>query len=162
MTTLSHARRLLSAVARAADSSDPLDALASSRQLLVTLMDARTEAVAQARLNGATWAEIGEALGVSKQAAQRKYGTDFEKKPPKTVPSDKTSHYEQRDLNGALLGYLVKVPGPAPILMEPAANPHPRGPTSPGTKKRTSRQQASSESSLATGGQLSLTVVNSS
>ena len=36
---------------------------------------ALAEAVAEARARGRTWSEIGALLGVTKQAAQQKYGT---------------------------------------------------------------------------------------
>ena len=45
--------------------------LVQQREDIGTQID---QAVAKARLDGATWADIGTMLGVSKQAAQHKYG----------------------------------------------------------------------------------------
>jgi len=45
--------------------------------LTMTIHEAQSErsfAVGQARLLGATWAEVGHALGTSPQAAQSRYG----------------------------------------------------------------------------------------
>ncbi len=57
-------------------SSDPLDQLrglrAADRQLDVW----QRQTIAQAREQGASWAEIGEALGVTKQAAWALYSRD--------------------------------------------------------------------------------------
>lgn len=57
-------------------SSDPLGQLrglrAADRQLDVW----QREAIARARQQGASWAEIGDALGVSKQAAWALYNED--------------------------------------------------------------------------------------
>lgn len=57
-------------------SSDPLGQLrglrAADRQLDVW----QRQAIARARQQGASWAEIGEALGVSKQAAWALYNED--------------------------------------------------------------------------------------
>ncbi|WP_419847491.1 hypothetical protein [Candidatus Poriferisocius sp.] len=45
--------------------------------------EALARAVADARTRGVTWSQIGALLGVSKQAAHRKYGT----KSPAQLPS---------------------------------------------------------------------------
>lgn len=43
---------------------------------LARLADARlADIVASARKNGASWAQVGRAIGVSKQAAQQRYGS---------------------------------------------------------------------------------------
>jgi hypothetical protein len=55
-------------------SADPLDALRQSAALRKSLEGHEEALVHRARVAGATWAQIAEALGVSKQAAHKKYG----------------------------------------------------------------------------------------
>jgi hypothetical protein len=66
-------RRMLRAGARRLADSDPddLPALVSLRDQLDTAI---VQAVTGQRDNGFSWAQIGEALGMSRQAAQQKYG----------------------------------------------------------------------------------------
>ena len=71
--------RLLADVREEASSEDPLDLLAAATTTRDTLTDA-AEAVLDhfvevARDTGCSWTEIGDALGVSKQAAQRRAST---------------------------------------------------------------------------------------
>lgn len=55
------------------------------RQARLTIERETADAVAKARTNGASWTQIGKALGMTKQAAQQKYGkkpsTDIETLP---------------------------------------------------------------------------------
>ena len=53
--------------------TDELKAIAQYAQRRDFLDRALTEAICTARRNGRSWAQIGTMLGVSKQAAQRKY-----------------------------------------------------------------------------------------
>ena len=53
--------------------TDELKAIAQYADRRDRLETALTDAVRAARRNGRTWSEIGTMLGVSKQAAQRKY-----------------------------------------------------------------------------------------
>lgn len=53
--------------------SDELKAIAQFAARRDLLEDALIEAVRAARQSGRSWSEIGTMLGVSKQAAQRKY-----------------------------------------------------------------------------------------
>lgn len=64
----------------------PLEDLAE-QQLRINEMQAyMAPLVIQARLTGYSWIQIGRALGVSKQAVQRKYGKLI--LPPMSSPSD--------------------------------------------------------------------------
>ncbi len=54
--------------------ADPMRALEAARSLQVTVNVGSLAAAAAARAEGRTWAEIGEALGISKQAAQQRFG----------------------------------------------------------------------------------------
>ena len=53
--------------------TDELKAIAQYAQRRDILERALTEAICTARRNGRSWTQIGTMLGVSKQAAQRKY-----------------------------------------------------------------------------------------
>jgi hypothetical protein len=52
---------------------DPLVSLAAAGQLLRTLSDEVNLLVFNARAEGATWAEVGEALAMSRQAAHERF-----------------------------------------------------------------------------------------
>jgi hypothetical protein len=55
----------------------PIEDLRAITSLVATLQEVETalsSAVARARADGYSWAHIGTALGVSKQAAQQRYG----------------------------------------------------------------------------------------
>lgn len=58
------------------DSDDPLGQLRGLRAATVQLDVWQREAIARARQRGASWSEIGEALGVTKQAAWAMYNQD--------------------------------------------------------------------------------------
>jgi hypothetical protein len=51
-----------------------IDAVAAARDLARLTEDAMHDAVARARTGGATWQEIGDALGASRQAAYQRFG----------------------------------------------------------------------------------------
>jgi hypothetical protein len=55
---------------------DPLVSLAAAGQVLRTLSDEVDVLAFNARAEGATWADIGEALAMTKQAAQQRFGRD--------------------------------------------------------------------------------------
>lgn len=58
---------------RSASALDLLDELISAT---AWLRDAQSSAVDIARLRGATWSQVGDVLGVSRQAAQQRFPTD--------------------------------------------------------------------------------------
>lgn len=64
----------LAALARALDGDDPLVGLDAVVQLRGEAERAEAVLVRRARNRGATWAQIAEVLGVSKQAIHKKYG----------------------------------------------------------------------------------------
>lgn len=66
-------RRMLRAAARRMAESDPQD-LAEMVALQADLDRAILRAMAAQRANGASWADIGAALGLTKQGAQQRYG----------------------------------------------------------------------------------------
>lgn len=51
-----------------------LDTVQALRMIAETAQSALTNAVEQARTEQATWAQLGDALGTSRQAAQQRYG----------------------------------------------------------------------------------------
>ena len=62
-------------LARAAEAGDgPLDILERADVLAVELDDLREECVRLAREQGKSWEVIGASLGISKQAAQKRFG----------------------------------------------------------------------------------------
>ena len=54
--------------------ADPLNALTSARELLREIDLDIFSAVRMAHRDGWTWADIGQCLGVSRQAAQQRFG----------------------------------------------------------------------------------------
>ena len=57
---------------------------------IATALDKLThEAVQRARAAGHSWMQIGQALGVSKQAVHQKYGSRWKVPTPKAVPGPK-------------------------------------------------------------------------
>jgi hypothetical protein len=54
--------------------AEGIDAVAAARDLSRLTEDAMREAVARARAAGATWQEVGDALGASRQAAFQRFG----------------------------------------------------------------------------------------
>lgn len=71
--------QLLAAAVRLADALDEpatlgLDAVAAAREVARRGEDAMREAVGRARAGGATWQEIGDVLGTSRQAAFQRFG----------------------------------------------------------------------------------------
>jgi hypothetical protein len=63
-----------SAIARM-DNREALYALEAVKAAQVGVDIIAHQAVAMAREDGETWAEIGQSLGVTRQAAQQRYGT---------------------------------------------------------------------------------------
>lgn len=55
-------------------SACPEDVLAAVRAAEGHLDDARTQAVTTMKAGGASWSEVGAALGLTRQAAQQRYG----------------------------------------------------------------------------------------
>lgn len=76
MTTNADARQpALTDLAAAVDAaSDPLTRLDAVRALTDALATVERAAVAQARAGHASWADVGTRLGVSKQAAAKRFG----------------------------------------------------------------------------------------
>lgn len=56
------------------DPDDPITRVVMLTEWIAQNIEARDEAVLEARDEGYTWAEIGTALGISKQAAHAAYG----------------------------------------------------------------------------------------
>ncbi len=54
--------------------ADPIRALEAAHDLQITLGIASQSAASQARAQGRTWTEIGDALNITKQAAQQRFG----------------------------------------------------------------------------------------
>ena len=61
-------------LARATEDDDPRTALAAARELRRAADRTEAAVVRRARLQGLTWAEIAEQLGVSRQAVHQRYG----------------------------------------------------------------------------------------
>ncbi len=61
-------------IALATGDDDPRAALAAARELRRAADRTEAAVVRRARVSGLAWAEIAEALGVSRQAVHRKYG----------------------------------------------------------------------------------------
>ncbi|MFC3386303.1 helix-turn-helix domain-containing protein [Couchioplanes azureus] len=69
------ARRIIRAYARRVASGD-VEALTDMVALSSVLDDAITDAVIGLRAHGYSWAEIAQRLGISRQAAQQRWGAD--------------------------------------------------------------------------------------
>ena len=70
------ARRILRAYARRISAGD-IDALADITTLAADIDNAIRHAVTGLRETGYSWAEIGAALGVTRQAAQQRWGGNW-------------------------------------------------------------------------------------
>ena len=57
------------------NADDLLDMIGSLRLVELAAAQARRAVVTEARLAGYTWAEIGDALGTSRQAAHERFGS---------------------------------------------------------------------------------------
>jgi hypothetical protein len=68
-------RRIVRAYARRVATGD-VEALTDMVALSSVLDDAIAEAVTGLRSHGYSWAEIAQRLGISRQAAQQRWGTD--------------------------------------------------------------------------------------
>lgn len=91
----------------AADS--PLARLELTRIIEDLLADARTAAVAASREDGATWEEIGLALGISKQAACKRYGVDRADRPEPTPRRPTRKGLVLLDTTRQIIGFGVPV-----------------------------------------------------
>ena len=58
------------------DEPDLMNQLGQVRLIELLLNKARAQIVSEARAGGTSWQEIGDALGISKQAAWERYGQD--------------------------------------------------------------------------------------
>ena len=61
-------------LASATTHDDPLVALTNLRWAIEEIDEAIGRTVTEARAAGRSWSQIGDSLGISKQAAQQKYG----------------------------------------------------------------------------------------
>ncbi|BFU43390.1 hypothetical protein [Krasilnikovia sp. MM14-A1004] len=68
-------RRIVRAYARRVATGD-IEALADMTGLSALLDEAITDAVTGLRAHGYSWADIGTRLGISRQAAQQRWGAD--------------------------------------------------------------------------------------
>jgi hypothetical protein len=68
-------RRMARALVARAERGD-LDALTALRETRREIQAREADAVAGLRAKGYTWAEIGAALGITKQAAEKTFGKD--------------------------------------------------------------------------------------
>jgi DNA-directed RNA polymerase specialized sigma24 family protein len=64
----------ISDISTAVASNDPEEALRAVVALRQLADRVEAQAVAAARLQGWSWSQLGDALGVSKQAVHKKYG----------------------------------------------------------------------------------------
>lgn len=76
MESLSVATKALDVELELGIAADPLDALAGITELRAVVASREREAVGRA-LEDHTWAEVGNALGVSKQAAFQRFGKEW-------------------------------------------------------------------------------------
>jgi hypothetical protein len=70
---------------------DPLDALKAIGEIEIDMADHRRSAV-RAAAGSHTWAEIGEALGVSRQAAHHKFARDWADTVKREVKAEHRAH----------------------------------------------------------------------
>lgn len=61
-------------LAAADDGADPLASLRAAAQVNAEMERQQAVLVRRARVRGATWVQIADALGVTKQAVHKKYG----------------------------------------------------------------------------------------
>lgn len=73
MATITGLKPLLKAVQALPESRSALHRLRLARRIADAAEALERAAVAQARAEGHTWAEIGEQFGMTKQAAQQRY-----------------------------------------------------------------------------------------
>lgn len=78
-------------MAEQTDSTQSLTALRNSVAIAQAFTDDLPIFVNAARRNGATWEQIGNALGVSRQAAQQRYGEHNDEGPPNGATPTTTS-----------------------------------------------------------------------
>lgn len=85
---------LMALAAEIMTTKDPLVRLAALRSAMELLRLIEAEAVQAARTSGATWLEVGDSLGVSKQAAAKRFMPPNPKPPadesPAKRPADRT------------------------------------------------------------------------
>lgn len=94
-----HGHVTLSANLRSADPAATLAAIAVAEERLAAW---KAIAVAHARGRGLTWEQIGDALGISMQAAHQQYrhvGDHGEIAPPLPLPADTPRRRSRRTLN---------------------------------------------------------------
>lgn len=77
-TTFTHSPGDGSSVSIDSPSGDALDVLGALSSTTEQVTRWRREAVTQARLQGRSWAQIGAALGMSRQAAWEQFSADVE------------------------------------------------------------------------------------
>lgn len=75
MSVLDDKLDVLTELVRSVDATDRggLDTVQALRMIAATAESAQRQAVAQARAEGASWDEIGRALGTTRQSAHERY-----------------------------------------------------------------------------------------
>jgi hypothetical protein len=91
MDDLSQARARLDQLLDETLERDPLDALKAIGEIESDLADHRRNAV-RAAAGSRTWAEIGEALGVSRQAAHHKFAKEWADTVKREVKAEHRAH----------------------------------------------------------------------
>jgi hypothetical protein len=89
---------LTTALGRTTDHSDPIEALRASRGLFKGLSTWQSQLVAEAVESGATWEQVGAALGTSRQAAWARFREIAERTQERRTPMAEEAAALQRRL----------------------------------------------------------------
>jgi len=74
MATKKTARRIVAALDVYLGSEDPMDRLDAARRSREAAQELESDALGAARQAGATWKDIGDCYGLTKQGAQQRFG----------------------------------------------------------------------------------------
>jgi hypothetical protein len=110
-TTLDDGQLPLTELAEAVEAeTDLLSRLESIRRLRTALAAVETATVGAARAEGRSWAVIGAGLGISKQAASKRFGTQ---QTDNQTPTPRPDHGRARS---ARAGWEIAIPGRRALL----------------------------------------------